>query len=325
MAFEVSYHDRIDKLQEVEADACGPFDRLAWFELLAAGRSDVVVVEAAGVKDGAAMVLNKSGNGLASLTNWFSFTWRPIGTSLSAIETIAESLRARTSQLVLAPLTDEDGTASLLEQAFRSAGWWVVREQCDENHILPVDGRSFAEYWAGRPGRLRTTRKRKQSKMMTEVFDRFDAIAWARYEKVYADSWKPAEERADLLEDFARMEGGAGRLRLGIASANGEPVAAQFWTVDGDTAYIHKLAHTEAGAALSAGTVLSAALFEHVIDRDEVSLIDFGTGSDAYKADWMEQVRPRFRLTCYDWRAPRTWPAIAKAAARRLARRISQG
>ena len=325
MAFEVSYHDRIDKLQEVAANACGPFDRLAWFELLAGGRSDVIIVEAAGTNDAAAMILARSGRGLASLTNWFSFTWRPIGTSLPALEAMARALRGRTRQIVLAPLPDEDGTASLLEKAFRSAGWLVVREHCDENHILPVDGRSFAEYWSGRPGRLRTTLKRKRSKLTIEIFDKFDANHWSRYKNIYAKSWKPAEERADLLESFARLEGEAGRLRLGIAFADGEPVAAQFWTVDGRTAYIHKLAHTETGAALSAGTVLSAAMFEHVIDRDEVTLVDFGTGSDGYKADWMEQVRPRFRLTCYDWRVPGTWFAIAKAAARRLARRSPQG
>jgi hypothetical protein len=57
---------------------------------------------------------------------------------------------------------------------------------------------------------------------------------------------------------------------MAIARAEGEPVAAQFWTVEGGTAFIHKLAHTEASKPLSPGTTLSAALFEQVIDRDGV-------------------------------------------------------
>ncbi|MDG5747448.1 GNAT family N-acetyltransferase [Qipengyuania sp. XHP0207] len=324
MAFEVSYHDRIDKLQGLDTNGTGPFDRLAWYALLAEDRNDVVIAEAASGDEAAAMVLARRAKGLESLTNWFSFTWRPVGTAPEALAALGRMLRRKTASIILAPLPEEDGTASLLERSFQKAGWLVFREHCDENHIVGVRGRSFAEYWAGRPGRLRTTLKRKRGKIDIEIFEDFDANAWSDYNFVYEKSWKPVEERADILERFANNEGHAGRLRLGIASADGTRVAAQFWTVDGGTAYIHKLAHTEAGAALSAGTVLTAAMFEHVIDRDKVEMIDFGTGSDAYKKDWMETVRARFRLECLDWRNPRAWPAIAKAVARRLARGTSQ-
>ena len=225
----------------------------------------------------------------------------------------------------MSPVPDEDGSASLLETAFRKEGWIVVCEQCDENHILPVAGRSFAQYWEQRPGPMRTTLKRKAKKVTVELFDHFDEGAWAAYQAVYNESWKPEEERAGLLEAFARAEGAAGRLRLGIARAEGVPVAAQFWTVENGTAYIHKLAHVEATKALSAGTTLSAALFERAIDVDKVDCIDFGTGSDAYKRDWMEQVRPRFRLTCLDWRQPRAWFPLVKARGRRLAPRPGAG
>ena len=94
----------------------------------------------------------------------------------------------------------------------------------------------------------------------------------------------------------------------------GAVVAAQFWTVEHGTAWIHKLAHLESAKPLSAGTTLSAALFEHVIDRDKVELIDFGTGNDPYKADWMELDRPRYRIDCLDPAQPRAWPALAKRA-----------
>src|SRR5690606_14450163 len=144
----------------------------------------------------------------------------------------------------------------------------VAREQCDHNHVLEVNGRSFAEYWASRPGRMRTTLKRKAKKVEVTIRERFDAADWAAYEAIYAESWKPEEGTPDLLRRFAEAEGIAGRIRLAVARHEGEPVAAQFWTAENGTAYIHKLAHLESRKELSAGTTLTAALFEHVIDRD---------------------------------------------------------
>ncbi len=88
--------------------------------------------------------------------------------------------------------------------------------------------------------------------------------------------------------------------------------------MEGSTAFIHKLAHSEEAKSLSPGTTLSAALFEEVIDRDGVSLVDFGTGDDPYKHDWMEVVRPRYQLDCLDPRNPRAWPEIALASLRHL-------
>src|SRR5690606_19284429 len=135
-------------------------------------------------------------------------------------------------RVTLWPVPDEDGSATRLERAFRSAGWLVAREQCDHNHVLEVNGRSFAEYWASRPGRMRTTLKRKAKKVEVTIRERFDAADWAAYEAIYAESWKPEEGTPDLLRRFAEAEGKAGRIRLAVARHEGEPVAAQFWTAE---------------------------------------------------------------------------------------------
>lgn len=37
---------------------------------------------------------------------------------------------------------------------------------------------------------------------------------------------------------------------------------------------------------------------EHVIDTDQVEEIDFLTGNEAYKQDWMSERRERFALSC---------------------------
>jgi hypothetical protein len=165
---------------------------------------------------------------------------------------------------------------------------------------------------------LRTTLKRKAKKVEVEVLTRFDASVWAEYAAIYAASWKPAEDHPAMLHAFAQAEGAAGRLRLGIARADRVAVAAQCWTVENSIAYIHKLAHLESHKQLSAGTTLSAALFQHVIDRDTVTLVDFGTGDQSYKADWMEEARPRYRIDCLDAGQPTAWAPLAKRMVRGL-------
>jgi hypothetical protein len=304
----VSYHGTVNVLQAADA-VCGPFDRAEWFALLAEAGQVPLVARAGDV----VLMLTEANGRIEALRNWYAFTWRPQGDNPVLLAAIARTLRDRTHRVTLWPVPGEDGSVRRLEQAFRTAGWQVRVEQCDHNHVLPVAGRSFANYWSTRPGQMRTTLKRKAKKVSVTIHDRFDSAAWADYEAIYAESWKPKEGDPALLRRFAEAEGAAGRIRLGVAHApDGEAVAAQFWTVENGTAFIHKLAHRERAKALSAGTTLSAALFERVIDGDRVGLVDFGTGDDAYKRDWMELDRQRFRVDCLDPRQPRAWPALVK-------------
>ncbi|WP_295633665.1 GNAT family N-acetyltransferase [Novosphingobium sp.] len=330
----VAYHD---DLKEVQGDAAlmallspgpdsTPFDRLEWWRLLVeeADILPLIAVAQAG-KARAVLPLTRKARRVEGLVNWYSFRLAPLVTpgadAATLIGALATDLAGQSPHIMLFPLPDENGEATLLQTAFRQAGWAVFREPCDENHVLPVNGRSFADYLAARPGPLRTTLKRKASKVAVSIETRFNPDSWAAYEAIYAQSWKPEEGSPAFLRRFAEAEGAAGRLRLGLARADGVPVAAQFWTVEGGTAFIHKLAHTEASKPLSPGTTLSAALFEHVIDVDRVNLVDFGTGTDGYKRDWMEAMRPRYRLEMLRPGWPGNWPRLARLLAKRLVSR----
>ncbi len=316
---EARYHDSVNVLQALTGvQARAPFERAEWFALLAQTGLVPLIAIADDAGEAAALALTEAGGRITPLRNWYSFTWRelappgPAGDRL--LTAIARQLRQRGWRVTLEPVPGEDGSAERLARAFRAGGWRVAVTPCDINHILPVKGRSFAEYWATRPSQLRNTLKRKGRKVECEVLTRFDAAAWADYEAIYAASWKPAEDQPAMLRAFAQSEGEAGRLRLGIARADGVAVAAQCWTVENSIAYIHKLAHLESHRQLSAGTTLSAALFAHVIDTDKVDLVDFGTGDQGYKAGWMEEMRPRFRIDCLDAAQPRAWAPLAKRA-----------
>lgn len=320
---EARYHDSVNVLQALSGvQGPAPFDRAEWYALLAeTGLVPLIALASDAAGETAALALTETAGRITPLRNWYSFTWRELAPPGEAgdrlLEAIARQLKSRGYRVTLEPVPEEDGSAARLARAFRAAGWQVLMEPCDINHVLRVKGRSFAEYWETRPGPLRTTLKRKAKKVEVAVLTRFDPQAWADYEAIYAASWKPAEDQPAMLRAFAEAEGAAGRLRLGIARAEGVAVAAQAWTVENGAAYIHKLAYLESHKALSAGTTLSAALFAHVIDVDRVALVDFGTGDQGYKADWMDDVRQRLRIDCLDPAQMRAWPPLAKRLLRR--------
>ena len=324
-----SYHADLKEVQAgVLPAADAPFDRLEWWQALEdhCGLSPLLALARSGDAL-AALPLMAAGGHLQGLANYYTFRLKPLfcGDGAALLPALARDLASRTHRIILRGIPDEDGSASLLETAFRSAGWLVDKRPSDKNHILEVGGRSFADYLASRPGQLRTTLKRKAAKVEVALHRQFDAAAWAAYEVIYQQSWKPTEGSPAFLRSFAQAEGAAGRLRLAVARADGAPVAAQLWTVEGGTAWIHKLAHTTQSRPLSPGTTLSAALFEEVIDRDRVSRIDFGTGDDGYKKDWMEAVRLRYTLDMLRPGNPRNWPIIARSAMRRLAGKPAHG
>jgi hypothetical protein len=63
-------------------------------------------------------------------------------------------------------------------------------------------------------------------------------------------------------------------------------------------------------------------MFAHVLGRDRVRSIDYGTGDDAYKADWMAERRPLWRLEAYNPRTLKGLIGIARSKASALAARL---
>ncbi len=312
-----------------------PFDRLEWLALLAEMCMPQAQCVIAAARDGdavAALPVCRTAEGFAPLGNWYSFFVRPLLNQAARNDPAraAALLAALTGSLAaagaarLAPLPEPEAAA--LAAAFRASGWIGTIEPSDTNHILELGGRSFDAYWAARPGALRETVRRKGAKgiVSLRIETTFSDIDWDAYEAIYARSWKPEEGNPAFLRRFAMAESAAGALRMGMAEIGGEPVAAQFWTVEGGTAWIHKLAHDEASRGASPGTLLSAALFRHVIDVDRVHTVDFGTGDNPYKRDWMEAARPRYALAFYRPAAISQWPQLARLAARAAKRRVLQ-
>ncbi|MCU0729297.1 MAG: GNAT family N-acetyltransferase, partial [Sphingopyxis sp.] len=294
------------------------FDRIDWFDALHAHCLSDQSAALLHTQSGASalwlmLMADQSSHTVSALANYYSFAWQPIWTGEptdsaqrhAMMTAAARALKQRFAMLSLAPLPAENPDTAMLADALRSAGWLVDSRAASHNHWLDTNGRNFDEWWAARPGALRSTvqRKAKKGLVALTISDRFSDADWDDYEAVYRASWKPPESHPAFLRAWAEAESAAGTLRLGIARIDGAAVAAQFWSCDTGVAYIHKLAHVAGHDNLSPGTLLTHALFRHAFDIDRVRRIDFGTGDDGYKRDWMEQSAPLIRIEA--WNAAR--------------------
>jgi hypothetical protein len=333
MAIEVELFDDLDA---VARDAAGAldrdrqawlYDRLDWFRLThehCPGNGDILVARAKDA-DGRQAWLFLAGRGrrAEALASWYTLAYRPIfaGPDVDRpglLAAIARKLQDRFDSIALFPLPDP---ASLVA-AFAASGWFPQTTKTSSNWLADCVDKSFANYWAERPGQLRATVRRKTAAAIEfRIYRDFEEKAWKDYEEVYRSSWKPAEGAPAFLRALAVQEGLAGTLRLGIAYQAGQPVAAQFWLVENGVATIHKLAHVEAERHLSPGTLLSEAMFRHVLEQDRPRLIDFGTGDDRYKADWMDRREPLWRVDLFNRRTMRGRLGALRARLSTLVRR----
>jgi hypothetical protein len=258
--------------------------------------------------------------GLTSLSNYYSGLYAPtdMGDRLSAQEWLvaAEAIRCLpgSGELKLQPLAADAPWSVDLEVALRSIGYRTDRYFCFGNWYQTVPEEGFASYWAQRPSVLRNSVERGRRRLSKSGVWRIDIhseqtltleTAIGAYEQVYNHSWKEPEPHPNFIPGLIRMAAGQGWLRLGVLWVEREPIAAQLWLVAGGKANIFKLAYVQGHEKLSAGSVLTAALMEHVMDVDRVAEVDYLSGDDAYKADWMASRRERIGLVAFDIRRAR--------------------
>ena len=208
--------------------------------------------------------------------------------------------------LLLEPVADDDSKLNGLEKCLTAAGFNCEYHFRHYNWIYRLQGQSYAEYMAARPTSLRNTIARKKRKLEREhgydirLFTGDEVLrGMPDYYAVYHASWKQNEIKNAAFQDcFIEKFTRAGWSRLAILYVKGKPVAAHLWFVHNHKASIFRLAYDKAWRQYSTGSILTSFLMEHVIDIDGVNEIDFLTGNDAYKQDWMSERRERFLLSC---------------------------
>ena len=207
--------------------------------------------------------------------------------------------------LLLEPVANDDENLNRLQKRLAAAGYRCDYRFRHYNWIHRLQGQSYAEYMAARPAQLRNTIARKKRKLEREhgydirLFTGDEVLrGLPDYYVAYHASWKQNEIKNAAFQDcvvdkFSR----AGWSRMAILYVKGQPIAAQLWFVHNHKANIFRLAYDKAWRLYSPGSILTSFLMEHVIDTDKVIEIDFLTGNDAYKQDWMSERRERFLLS----------------------------
>ena len=122
------------------------------------------------------------------------------------------------------------------------------------------------------------------------------------FHQVYQHSWKQPEHSIQFIDEVCLAAAKCGEVRLGLLTLQQRVVAAQIWFVRGGIASIFKLAYNSEFGHLSPGTVLTAAIFQQVVQNDAVNHVDYGMGAEVYKADWMDKKRHRIGILVFNLR-----------------------
>jgi hypothetical protein len=216
------------------------------------------------------------------------------------------------STLIFSPMDVSSPAFGHIKHALAKTGWAGCHEFfCFGNWVHLVQDPTYESYLASRPSKLRNTVGRKTRKFLAEDRGELEIVhggnnldrAIEDYISVYNSSWKIEEPYPDFIPALLRLAAECGWLRLGIARYDTVAVASQIWLVCAGTAYIFKLAYHEDYKRLSAGTVLTAHMMQSVIEDDRVSKIDYLSGDDAYKADWMTERREQWGIAAFNPRS----------------------
>jgi CelD/BcsL family acetyltransferase involved in cellulose biosynthesis len=324
----VRRHDNFDFLRQsfpelARHNAGNPFETLDWYELLARyalpENTDLLLLTASSENHPPLFLpLIRQGGELASLSNYYTGIYGPLGRiAPDALDAACRYLRQSSPKPTIIrfqPLDPQGKSFTALQQALTGAGYLTDSYFCFGNWHLSCAGKRFADYIAQRPSALRNTIRRGRRHLdqagqwsitvhTREGEDLERAIA--NYESIYRKSWKPTETYPDFIRSLCRLAARRGWLRLGVLSLESTAIASQIWLFDNGTAYIFKLAYDPAAARFSPGSVLTAAMFAHTLDHDQATEIDYLSGDDAYKRDWMSQRRERHGLVAFDPATPR--------------------
>ena len=264
---------------------------------------------------------------LRSHANYYCSLYAPIIDSRAPAADVLRALFQAVGELQpdvldLNPLADAPGTAADVVAALGDLGWRTERYFRFGNWYLEVAGRSFAEYFASLPSQLRNTVTRKEKKLRQQPGLAITIAqtpvevekALAGYQQIYAASWKQAEPHPEFVPALVRHLAERGWLRMGLVELGAQPIAAQIWSCKDGVVSIFKLAYDERFAQLSAGSVLTSQLMRQVIDVDRAAVVDYLTGDDAYKRDWMSHRRERVGVRALRVRGWRTRAALLSDA-----------
>ncbi len=270
------------------------------------------------------LYITKSSNILStrmieSVSNYYTSLFSPIYTDKFLLETVFAQIlifinenRPNHDGILLKPLAKDSVSFNIILRVLKKQGYSCDNFFCFGNWYYKVQEKNYNQYVFNLPSKLRNTIKRKYRKLqqkssfrleiLTDVDDIISRLP--DFSNVYNKSWKRSEPYPDFIKNLVTLFAKQGFIRLGMIYLDNKPVATQIWIVMNNVASIYKLAYDPAYKNLSVGTVLTSMLMQYVIDTDSVAEIDYLTGDDPYKKDWMSLRRERWGIIAYNNKTP---------------------
>ena len=258
--------------------------------------------------------------GLTYLSNFYSPVAKPIYASRKRRERVilarafVRCLREESTKWAAIDfnmLPRESRDFEVLREAFDSESVPHTIYFASANWIQPTSGLTAAEYTETLPSILKNTVRRRLRRAQrsgdvvlhvvtdpSEVVERIDD-----YNAVYARSWKRPEPYQQFHRRLVERLAPDGKVVLGLAYFDGRPVAAQIWLFHKNVASIVKLCYDEGYKVYSFGTILTNRLMSFAIDERDVVRIDYLSGDEAYKRDWMSVRRERWGIVAFNERS----------------------
>jgi CelD/BcsL family acetyltransferase involved in cellulose biosynthesis len=210
--------------------------------------------------------------------------------------------------LDLGLLPNESGDFEILKRALEAEHVTHIPYVASTNWFQPTDGLGGAAYAAALPSRIRSTIRRgwrraeRVGGVKCRLYREPEDVAKHidDYYSVYAHSWKRPEPYPSFHRRLAKTLAMSKKCLLGVVYLEDRPVASQIWIVADRVASILKLAYDRDYKAYSFGSILTHRMIVFVIDELGVDEIDFLTGDDTYKKDWMSCRRERSGLLAFN-------------------------
>lgn len=247
---------------------------------------------------------------LTGLSNYYTTLYEPLHCIndqeqlVQAIKQVVEAICLLGWDVIdLYPFNPISPSYTPIIQAFRQQKKHVTPYFMYANWFLLTEDHTFKDYYAARPGQLKNTIKRRANKLKQKTVEYCickhpDDVAGAveLFQQTYKARWKKDEPYQEFIPGLAKEAADRGWLRLGLLFVDQQVAATQLWLTVHQTAYIYKLCHDPEFDSYSPGSLLTAHLMEYAIDVDKVTKVDFLSGDDAYKKDWMSNRDERWGL-----------------------------
>ncbi|THB75096.1 MAG: GNAT family N-acetyltransferase [Gammaproteobacteria bacterium] len=175
---------------------------------------------------------------------------------------------------------------------------------------LHTDISSFDEYKNNLQTQLKNTINRRQKKLdkshvwELKVYTKIEEIApaYQEFKYLYQLRWKKEEGNREFFDAIIMDLAEKGQLRLGILYIDNRPAAAQIWFNIGQRSSIFKLAFDESYKEFSPGTLLTYKMADYSINQDQATILDFLSGDDYYKKQWMSQRDEKWGIIAFNHR-----------------------